>query len=105
LQLDSWWYSKTLTKPNGNTGKPENPNLPPGDWNRYGGLLQYEAHPAVFPKGIAAFQKKVDLPLIAHNRWIDPESAYRKRYNISGFAAIDPQWWKEIIGYLSRQMS
>jgi hypothetical protein len=101
LQLDSWWYSKTLTMPTGKTGKPKNPDLPLGEWNRYGGLLQYEAHPAVFPEGLAAFQKKVDLPLITHNRWIDPESPYRRRYAISGVAAIDPDWWREIIGYVS----
>jgi hypothetical protein len=101
LQLDSWWYSKTLTDPSGTTGSPKNPDLPLGEWNRYGGLQQYEAHPALFPEGLAAFQHKIGLPLITHNRWIDPESQYHKRFDISGFAAVDPNWWKEIVGYLA----
>ena len=101
LQLDSWWYSKTLTGPAGESLKPRNPELPAEEWNRYGGLLKYEAHPGVFPGGLAAFQKKVGLPLITHNRWIDPESPYHGRYDISGMAAVDPKFWKEIMGYTS----
>jgi hypothetical protein len=101
LQLDSWWYYKTYTDPAGKTGKPENDRLPLEEWNRYGGLIKYEAHPSLFPEGLAAFQQRVGLPLIAHNRWIDPASPYHQRYRISGFAALDPEWWREIIGYLS----
>lgn len=101
LQLDSWWYYKSLTDPTGKTGGPKNPELPAGEWNRYGGLLKYEAHPALFPDGLPAFQKKVALPLIAHNRWIDPASPYHHRYRISGIAAVDPGWWREIIAYLA----
>jgi hypothetical protein len=101
LQLDSWWYYKSLTAPSGKTGSPKNPELPAEQWNRYGGLLEYRAHPALFPEGLAAFQKKIALPLIAHNRWIDPASPYHERYRISGIAAIDPAWWQEIIGYLA----
>ena len=101
LQLDSWWYYKTYTDPAGKTGKPENDRLPLEEWNRYGGLIKYEAHPSLFPEGLAAFQRRVGLPLIAHNRWIDPASPYHQRYRISGFAALDPDWWREIIGYLS----
>src|SRR5256885_2363179 len=80
LQLDSWWYYKTYTAPNGRTGKPQNEHLPLAEWNRYGGLYRYEVHPALFPEGLAAFQKQNDLPLIAHNRWIDPASPYHQRY-------------------------
>jgi hypothetical protein len=101
LQLDSWWYSKTLRGPGGESLKPRNPDLPAEEWNRYGGLLKYEAHPTVFPGGLAAFQKKVGLPLITHNRWIDPESPYHQHYDISGMAAVDPKFWKEIMGYTS----
>jgi hypothetical protein len=101
LQLDSWWYYKTYTDPAGKTGKPENDRLPLEEWNRYGGLIKYEAHPGLFPEGLPAFQQRVGLPLIAHNRWIDPASPYHQRYRISGFAALDPDWWREIIGYLS----
>jgi hypothetical protein len=101
LQLDSWWYSKSLTGPGGESLKPRNPALPAEEWNRYGGLLKYEAHPSVFPGGLPAFQKKIGLPLITHNRWIDPESPYHKHYDISGVAAVDPKFWQEIMSYTS----
>ncbi|HTT57450.1 MAG TPA: hypothetical protein VMF63_10095 [Opitutaceae bacterium] len=101
LQLDSWWYYKTLTGPDGRSGTPKNPNLPDGEWNRYGGLLKYAAHPAVLPDGLQGFQKRIGLPLITHNRWMDPASPYRLAYEISGYAAIDPRWWDEIMAYLS----
>jgi hypothetical protein len=101
LQLDSWWYYKTLTDPEGREGHTKNPELPIGEWNRYGGLLKYEAHPGVLPDGLAAFQKKIGLPLITHNRWIDPASPYHEKYTISGYAAVDPRWWDDIDAYLS----
>jgi hypothetical protein len=101
LQLDSWWYYKTYTDPAGKTGKPMNDRLPLEEWNRYGGLVKYQAHPGLFPEGLPAFQQRIGLPLIAHNRWIDPASPYHQRYRISGLAAVDPDWWREIIGYLS----
>ena len=101
LQLDSWWYYKSLTDPAGRTGTPKNPALPLGEWNRYGGLIDYRAHPALFPDGLAAFQRRIGLPLIVHNRWIDPASPYHQHYEISGFAAIDPAWWQAIMGYIA----
>ncbi len=101
LQLDSWWYYKTLTDPDGQTGKAKNPELPSGEWNRYGGLLKYQAHPALFPDGLAAFQRRIGLPLIVHNRWIDPASPYHQHFRLTGLAAIDPAWWQEIMGYLA----
>jgi hypothetical protein len=101
LQLDSWWYYKTLTDPSGQTGTPKNPELPLGEWNRYGGLLKYEAHPDLFPDGLAAFQGRIGLPLIVHNRWIDPASPYHHGYQITGFAATDPAWWQTIMEYLA----
>lgn len=101
LQLDSWWYSKSLRGPGGEPLKPKDSTLPAEEWNRYGGLLKYEAHPGVFPDGLAAFQKKVGLPLITHNRWIDAESPYHEHYDISGVAAVDPKFWQEIMGYTS----
>ena len=101
LQLDSWWYFKSLTGPGGEVLHTKNPDLPAGEWNRYGGLLKYEAHPVLFPFGLARFQKEIGLPLITHNRWIDPESPYRQHYDISGVAAVDPGWWNEIMTYIS----
>lgn len=99
LQLDSWWYEKTLDGPDGRHGKTKNPKLPAGEWNRYGGLLKYAADPALFPDGLAAFHRKIGLPFITHNRWIDRASPYHERYQISGVAAVDPRWWDDIIGY------
>jgi hypothetical protein len=101
VQLDSWWYIKTTTNADGKKGgKIKNSKLPAGTWNCYGGLTEYVAHPFVFPEGLPAFDKELGLPLITHNRWIDVDSPYRKRYRISGVAAIDPKWWDDITGYL-----
>jgi hypothetical protein len=100
LQLDSWWYHKTLTGPDGKQEQPKNSKLPEGDWNRYGGTIEYKAHPFIFPDGMEAFHEKVGLPFITHNRWTDPTSPYHDHYKISGIAAVDPGFWKEIIGYI-----
>jgi hypothetical protein len=103
MQLDSWWYFKSKTGPNGKEGKDagtKNARLPAGDWNCYGGLMKYQAHPALFPQGLAAFDKQLGIPLITHNRWVDLNSPYRQQYNISGVAAIDPKWWDKITDYL-----
>jgi hypothetical protein len=101
LQLDSWWYEKTFTGPDGEIGKTKNPRLPEGEWNRYGGLLKYEADPAVLPDGLAGLHQKTGLGLITHNRWIDPASPYHQDYKISGLAAVDPKWWDDIMGSLA----
>jgi hypothetical protein len=101
LQLDSWWYSKTTTDASGAPGKPQKSSrLPAGEWNRYGGLLEYKAHTNLFPNGLGAFQKAIGLPLITHNRWIDPASPYHEHYKISGIAAVDPKWWDDIADYM-----
>jgi hypothetical protein len=101
LQLDSWWYYKSFSEPGGRRGGAKNPALPEGEWNRYGGLLRYEAHPGVLPEGLAAFQRRLDLPLLTHNRWIDPASPYHANYHVSGFAALDPRWWADRMHYLA----
>ncbi len=101
LQLDSWWYSKSFTGPDGKEGPPfKVESLPRGAWNAYGGLLEYRAHKDLFPDGLNAFHEKVGLPLITHNRWMDPKSPYHERYKIAGLAAIDPMFWDEVAGYL-----
>jgi hypothetical protein len=100
LQLDSWWYHKSLTDASGQTKKTKNSKLPEGDWNRYGGTMEYKAHPFIFPQGIEAFQEKAGIPFMTHNRWIDPTSPYHAKYRISGIAAIDVGFWNEIAGYL-----
>jgi hypothetical protein len=100
LQLDSWWYYKSLRGDDGKMGTTKAPKLPKGEWNRYGGLLEYRAHPALFPNGLAPFQRSIGLPLVTHNRWIDPASPYHQKYKISGVAAVDPNWWNDITDYL-----
>jgi hypothetical protein len=89
MQLDSWWYPKG-----------EN-----GDWDRPPergpqGILRYEAHPQIFPKGLAAFQKDLGLPLITHARWIDAKSPYRKQYKMSNNVITDPAYWMSVGNYL-----
>ncbi len=99
LQLDSWWYLKGFNPPDGKVPEhPESKNaaLPAGEWNRYGGLLEYSPARALFPDGLKSFRKKVGIPLITHNRWIERDSPYRKKYTISGIGAIDPRWWEMI---------
>ncbi len=102
LQLDSWWYRKSFTGPDGKIGTTKQPKLPPGDWNRYGGLIEYRPDPALFPNGLESFQKEVSIPFVTHNRWIDPASPYRKSYKISGIGAVDGRWWDDIATYLKR---
>jgi len=101
LQLDSWWYQKTRTSPAGKQEGAKNPRLPEGTWNAYGGTLDYSASPALFPQGLAAFQKQVGLPLVVHARWIDPASPYHQKYRISGIAPTDPRWWDARMAYLA----
>jgi len=101
MQLDSWWYLKTSTGPDGHRDADvKNDALPVSQWNCYGGLTEYVAHKDVFPDGLEAFQKQLGLPLITHNRWVDLNSPYRQRYYVSGIAAIDPKWWEHIAGFL-----
>jgi hypothetical protein len=62
--------------------------------------MDYTAHKFLFPDGLATFQKDIGLPLVTHNRWVDLNSPYRDRFKISGVAAVDPAFWREIAGYL-----
>ena len=103
IQLDSWWYEKSIYDYD---GKPDadhkNTKLPLGKWNRYGGLMNYIADPFLFPHGLAAFHKEMGIPLVTHNRWIDLHSPYHDKYEISGFAAIDSKFWDHIIKYIKQ---
>ncbi len=104
LQLDSWWYLKGFTPPDGKVPEhPESkvPSLPAGEWNRYGGLIDYVPSPALFPKGLKVFRDRIGIPLITHNRWIERESPYRHEYAISGIGAVDPRWWNMIASNLA----
>lgn len=103
MQLDSWWYEKSIYDPDGRPDADhKNPFLPFGAWNRYGGLMQYKADPYLFPHGLSAFQTSLGIPLVTHSRWIDPRSPYHLLYKISGYAAVDPLYWKARMDYLKR---
>jgi hypothetical protein len=102
FQLDSWWYQKSTTEPDGKPGKEKKvESLPAGRWNRYGGTMDYTADPDLFPQGLSAFQKDLGLPLVTHGRWVDRESPYQKQYRFSGVAAIDPAYWEDRAAYLA----
>jgi hypothetical protein len=88
LQLDSWFY------PKGHDGQWRS-NDPLG-----GGTYLYRAASDLFPKGLADFQKRLGLPLITHNRWIDVRSPYRRRYAISGNVSPDPRLWNHWMHFL-----
>ncbi len=103
FQVDSWWYPKTqrdhhrLEK----SFAYRNPNMAKESWNYYGGMTELVAHKDVFPQGLAAFQKKIGLPLIVHSKWISYDSPYHKKYKISGSGAVDPNWWDDVISSLA----
>lgn len=103
IQLDSWWYQKSRNNVYNKFGSDvKNPLMARGLWNRSGGLWEYKADPVIFPEGLGGFQKKLGLPLITHNRWIDSASPYHSKYKISGISATDPGYWQEIMGYLKK---
>lgn len=88
VQLDSWFYRK------GSKGAWRSK-----DWMG-GGTYLYEAAPNLFPGGLPAFQKKLGVPLVTHNRWIDARSPYRERYKMSGNVTTDPALWRRWMRYL-----
>ena len=59
FQIDSWWYYKGEGR---------------------GGLIRWEPQDWMFPEGLAPFQEKLGLPLVAHNRWFAVDNDYRARY-------------------------
>jgi hypothetical protein len=91
LQLDSWWYRK---------GESGDWNPKPDQWQF--GIHTYEAHPQIFPDGLASFHDRIGLPLVTHARWIDAKSPYRAKYAISNNVATDPRYWKDVAAYLKQ---
>jgi hypothetical protein len=71
-----------------------------GSWQNSGGMVTYRPDKALFPHGLKMFHKKLRLPLMVHNRWIDPRSPYYKKYKITGYAAIGSEFWNHIAGYI-----
>lgn len=90
MQLDSWFYPK---------GKN-------ADWHRtkwtfgVGGTYLYQVDKDLFPNGLETFDRRLDLPLITHARWIDRSSPYRKQYRMSGDVIIDPGYWESTARWL-----
>ena len=91
MQLDSWWYRK---------GESGDWNPKPDQWNF--GIHTYEAHPELFPDGLASFRERLGLPLVTHARWIDAKSPYRSKYSISNNVAVDAQYWSDVAAYLKQ---
>jgi hypothetical protein len=91
MQMDSWWYEK------GASAVWNDPN---------DGFYLYVADPALFGSGgLAAFQQKLGLPLIVHNRWVFTNSPYMtvSNYTASGTNSgsgviIDPRFWTNLMG-------
>jgi hypothetical protein len=91
MQLDSWWYRK---------GESGDWNPKPNQWDF--GIHTYQAHPELFPDGLASFRERLGLPLVTHARWIDAKSPYRSRYTISNNVAVDAQYWNDVAAYLKQ---
>ncbi|MGH2389827.1 MAG: hypothetical protein ACRDIE_16620, partial [Chloroflexota bacterium] len=89
MELDSWWYPKGSSA------------TWPGNGYERGGIYQYTAAPALFPNGLAAFQRRLGVPLAVHARWIDPGSPYRRMYRMSGNVITDSRYWQATAAYLA----
>jgi hypothetical protein len=86
MQLDAWWYPKGPTR----------------SWTHSNsGEYLYEADESLFPRGLAAFQRSLGLPLITHGKWVDPSSPYRAEHTWSNNVAIDPAFWNGVAGYIA----
>ncbi len=102
LELDSWWYEKSHHFYNGKVAGPLNPHLPTDNrWNAFGGIWRYQAAPQLFAHGLAAFGRKVALPLVVHARWIAYHSPYRRRYHFTGIAPSSRAYWRSRARYLA----
>ncbi len=89
MQLDSWFYPKGTR----------------ASWDNGGGDLPfgedvYRADKKLFPDGLAAFHKQIDMPLVTHARWVSSNSPYRHEYAMSGNVVVDPKFWNETADYL-----
>lgn len=91
LQVDSWWYPKGEA-----ATKPKKGKAAAGagyGWKGQGGIWTLTASPDIFPQGMQAFHDALKLPVIVHARWVDPNSPYRKQYEIAGTAPVDARYW------------
>jgi len=98
FQVDSWWYVKSTDKGTGFGAFSWIKNL------LGGGAIRWSAKEDVFPDGLGAFQKNLALPLIAHNRWYDKKTDYKKEYEfVDGVGSrkpsfpIEERFWEMIM--------
>jgi hypothetical protein len=85
VQLDSWFYPKGSH----------------ADWHDgSSGIYEYVADSTLFSHGLKAFQEQLGVPLVTHARWIDTNSPYRHRFQMSGNVVTDSKYWETITEYL-----
>ena len=86
MELDSWWYPKEQ----GNSLAAMAVN----------GETVYRANPQVFPDGLRAFHRRLDLPFVVHARWVAADSPYRREYRMSRNVVLSPAFWSGTASYL-----
>ncbi len=98
--LDSWWYQKTTSETKqkwlGWLGSILGGAL-------YGGALLWEPDPNYIDMPLSALSKRLNAPFTAHNRWFEPGSPYRERFNFieekGGIMPDDNDFWDHIMRY------
>lgn len=86
VQLDSWWYPKEK----GNSLAAMGVN----------GETVYRANPQIFPNGLQAFRREMNLPFVVHARWVAADSPYRREFRMSRNVVLSPAFWKSTASYL-----
>ena len=99
------WIRGGITRPppgaDGKPGKEKKAGkLPPANGIATAAFWNTRRTRIFFRTAWTLFKKRSGLPLITHNRWIDPASPYHQHYKISGLAAVDPKWWDSIADYM-----
>ncbi len=76
--LDSWWYIKSVSSAKrkllGNFGRIVGGGL-------YGGAIKYEIDPYYMHVDVDVLSRILEKPLVAHHRWIDSETPYKRKFN------------------------
>ena len=99
FQMNSWWYRKTSDSKKGFG------SLDVLKHWVFGGATRWEARSELFLEGLAAFDRKLGVPLEAHARWFDQKNDYRKEYKfVDGVSSrlpalpVEERFWDMIMG-------